>query len=342
MDKEYVSKLDHDLVFRRDIILESLEKGIQFGTKEFFVYNQIRWYETNGKFGFCVAGYERLGEDVGMSEEEVRRALKGLQEAGLIMHIWCDKLVYRNKTKLWVSVVRLAEVCTNVDAIKVLKKGGKNVQMLGKTGPGRPETGPGRPVLDQKKVEKGLDKLPYNSYNSNNVTNCNNSNNSNNSNVVNNSNNSNTLSNNISFSISSNNSNNSNVVNNCNSSMAGTLDARSSVRKEARKTVNSCSTVSPLVNDILSLEEFVKTVLVETGLKGTTAQIVEATPSAKKALKAGMPEEDILKAAKNIKKYKKEGDGKLKPSVRSAFQSTSFWAEYYGDEKGGNGFRFNF
>ena len=175
MDKEYLSKLNHDLCFRPGIILEALEKGVQFGTKEFFVYSQLRWYETDGKFGFCVAGNERLGEDVGMTEKEVEWALRRLNDAGLVEHVWCDKKVYRNKTKLWISVVRLAGVCTNVDAIRVLKKGKKNVAMLGETVRG--ETKTTRGSVETTRGSVGASPVTTGVGNTNRNTNRNNNNN---------------------------------------------------------------------------------------------------------------------------------------------------------------------
>lgn len=133
MNEEYLQSLNHDLSFRPGIIREALTKDIKFGSKEFFVYSQLRWYETDGKFGFCVAGDERLGQDLGMTATEVKNALNRLKDCGLVEHVWCDKRVYRNKTKVWMSMVRLSQVCTNVDAIKVLKDGARNIAVLGKT-----------------------------------------------------------------------------------------------------------------------------------------------------------------------------------------------------------------
>ena len=140
MNEEYLQSLNHDLSFRPGIIREALTKGIKFGSKEFFVYSQLRWYETDGKFGFCVAGDERLGQDLGMTATEVKNALNRLKDCGLVEHVWCDKRVYRNKTKVWMSMVRLSQVCTNVDAIKVLKDGAKNTAVLGETVCPRTET----------------------------------------------------------------------------------------------------------------------------------------------------------------------------------------------------------
>ena len=133
MDKKFLSSLDHDLSYRPGIIMEALECGVEFGSKEFFVYAQLRYWETDGKFGICVAGAESISESIGITPKEVTDALDRLKKKGLVQHVWCDKRVYRNKTKVWVSTVRLSQVCTNVDAIKVLKDGKKNLKMLGKT-----------------------------------------------------------------------------------------------------------------------------------------------------------------------------------------------------------------
>ena len=158
MDREFLSNLDHDLCYRPGVIKEALEKKVQFGTKEFFVYSQLRWYETDGKFGYCVAGTERLGEDVGMSSKEVEHALRGLKDAGLVEHVWCNKKVYCNKTKIWISTVRLAGVCTNVDAIRVLKKGKKNITALGETSSGNEETSSGNEDASPVRTEVGNTK----------------------------------------------------------------------------------------------------------------------------------------------------------------------------------------
>lgn len=140
MNADWVKTRTGDICFRTGFILESLAKGVPFGSKEFLLYHQLRWYETDGKHGFCFAGYDRLAKDVGLTEAEVKDALCRLRGAGLVEHIWCDKKAYRNKTKIWMSIVRLSGVCTNIDAIKVLKKGKRNTDVLPKTTCGHVET----------------------------------------------------------------------------------------------------------------------------------------------------------------------------------------------------------
>ena len=119
-----------DLFFRKGIIDEARQKGVEWNTIEFLVYQRLRWYETDGKFGFMVASNEHLAEEYGLNVRQVKDALCRLASAGLVVHVWCDKKVYRNKTKIWMSAVRLAGVGTRVDAIKVLDKNRKNTQVL--------------------------------------------------------------------------------------------------------------------------------------------------------------------------------------------------------------------
>jgi hypothetical protein len=77
------------------------------------------------------------------------------------------------------------------------------------------------------------------------------------------------------------------------------------------------------------LENFIKSVLAEAGFSTSNTNIREAKPSAKKALADHIPIDDIMKAAKGIRQY--EGD--IRPTVRSAFQSTSFWMSQVQPEK---------
>ena len=101
-------------------------KNVDVLSGAFLVYHQLRWYETDGKFGFCVAGYEKIGQPYGFSGKQVENFLNYLQQMGLVEHIWCDKKVYRNKTRIWMSTVRLSGIGTAVDAVRVLRKGKKN------------------------------------------------------------------------------------------------------------------------------------------------------------------------------------------------------------------------
>ena len=69
------------------------------------------------------------------------------------------------------------------------------------------------------------------------------------------------------------------------------------------------------------LENFIAEVLERAGFSKCRTNINEAKASAKKALKDGKTKEEILKAADGVR-TKPEG---LSPSVRSPFQSTTFW-----------------
>lgn len=115
-----------DIHFRLGIMKEAMVKDVDVLSGAFLVYHQLRWYETDGKFGFCVAGYEKIGQPYGFSGKQVENFLNYLQQMGLVEHIWCDKKVYRNKTRIWMSTVRLSGIGTAVDAVRVLRKGKKN------------------------------------------------------------------------------------------------------------------------------------------------------------------------------------------------------------------------
>lgn len=80
------------------------------------------------------------------------------------------------------------------------------------------------------------------------------------------------------------------------------------------------------------LEDFIKEVLTIAGFTTSKTNIVGATPSAKKALKEGVPKEDILKAAEAVNKAKSDEEHKRFRSIRSPFQSTAYWMNLYPDE----------
>ena len=119
-----------DVHLRLGIIKEARAAGLDWLSQAFLIYQKIRWYETDGKFGFMVASSETLGEQFGLKTRQVELILQHLQSKGLIQHIWCDKKVYRNKTKVWMSTARLQGIGTSVEAIKVIGCGKKNVRQL--------------------------------------------------------------------------------------------------------------------------------------------------------------------------------------------------------------------
>lgn len=80
---------------------------------------------------------------------------------------------------------------------------------------------------------------------------------------------------------------------------------------------NSMKKKSSAVN----IDDFVVEVLATAGFSTSKTNVVNAKASAKKALASGIPKEDILKAAEGIRNYK----GDITPTIRSPFQSTSFW-----------------
>lgn len=119
-----------DVHLRLGIIKEAQAAGLNWLSQAFLVYQKIRWYETDGKFGFMVAGADTLGEQFGLTTQQTEQILKHLHNVGLIQHIWCDKKVYRNKTRIWMSSVRLRGLGTSAEAIRVIGCGKKNTNQL--------------------------------------------------------------------------------------------------------------------------------------------------------------------------------------------------------------------
>lgn len=120
-----------DFTFRFGIIRELNAVGVDWLSREGLVYQRIRFWETDGKYGFMVEGEQSMSEYfVGSTPEQIRTCLKNLQKKGLVFHVQCDQRVYRNKTKIWMSAVRLAGASTAVEAIKVLAKNQKNTSEL--------------------------------------------------------------------------------------------------------------------------------------------------------------------------------------------------------------------
>lgn len=119
-----------DVHLRLGIIKEAQAVGLNWLSQAFLVYQKIRWYETDGRFGFMVASTDTLGEQFGLTVAQTEQILKHLHNVGLIQHIWCDKKVYRNKTKIWMSTVRLRGLGTSAEAVKVIGHGQKNTSQL--------------------------------------------------------------------------------------------------------------------------------------------------------------------------------------------------------------------
>lgn len=95
--------LDEHIVLNRQFVDEARRFGIKPLTNMFWVYQQHRSYEKFGKFGFCVAGVDKIAEDCSLTKKQVLDSYTKLMEKGAIHHIWCDSKVYRNKTKIYVS-----------------------------------------------------------------------------------------------------------------------------------------------------------------------------------------------------------------------------------------------
>lgn len=123
-------KPKNDIHFRLGIIKEAVAVGLDWLSEAFLTYQELRWYETDGRYGVCVAGSERLGEPYGFSSRQVDNHLQFLQKYGLVEHVWCDKKVYRNKIKIWVSTARLSGLSNCAEIIRVLERGKKNTHFL--------------------------------------------------------------------------------------------------------------------------------------------------------------------------------------------------------------------
>lgn len=152
--------------------LESAKRaGCKVGTTEFWVAYKIRVYETHGKFGFCVASIETLAEDVGVSVEQATKALRNLCSRGKLFHIWCDKRVYRNKSKLYVTREWCEERGVDPTNLLVLERGKKNEKVLGsgsQTDSRESETDSKESEPDSKELEtdsKELESPLMNKYN---------------------------------------------------------------------------------------------------------------------------------------------------------------------------------
>ena len=120
-----------NLVLRKGIIREAEEYGIAWNTIAFLIYQRIRWYETDGKFGFMTASEDYLADMYNLTSDQVHKALKTLVAHNAIAHVWCDKSkFYHYKSTLWVSTTKLNEAKVPIESVQILKKGSKNAMML--------------------------------------------------------------------------------------------------------------------------------------------------------------------------------------------------------------------
>ena len=124
------SKHDKKTWFWTECLNDARSVGCKVGTTEFWTIYKIRVYETHGSYGYCVAGIDKLAEDVGVSPDQMKRTLENLCRKGRLFHIWCDRKVYRNKTKLFVTKQWCEERGINPEMVKVLAKGKKNENSL--------------------------------------------------------------------------------------------------------------------------------------------------------------------------------------------------------------------
>lgn len=135
----------NDVVYRARFIEEATKQGIKFGTNQFRVYHQLRWFEEEGKYGFNVAGFATIGTYVNLTEKEVTAAMNKLRDRGIVQHILTDARWYRKKTDLWATTIHLKRrgidyVNTRIEAHN---RTPNEVVKLVKTNPGGVETNPG-------------------------------------------------------------------------------------------------------------------------------------------------------------------------------------------------------
>jgi len=114
-----------DFSFRSQYIREAQEVGLDWFTLDMFVYHELRFMEDNGpsKEGFSFTGYSWYVEKLlGVTEKSILDSFTRLQKKGLVVHVCCDKRIFRNKTKLWISVVKLSGAKSMRDALDAVKK----------------------------------------------------------------------------------------------------------------------------------------------------------------------------------------------------------------------------
>ena len=125
-------KEDKKIWYWGECIKDAVSVGCKMGTIRFWVVYKIRVYETHGDYKFCVAGADRLAQDIGceVTPRQVEIALEDACKKGQLFHIWCDKRVYRNKTKIYVTKQWLEKRGLNPETLAILTKGRKNTHFV--------------------------------------------------------------------------------------------------------------------------------------------------------------------------------------------------------------------
>ena len=135
------NKEDEKTWFWTEALECAKESGCKPGTMEFWVVYKLRVYETHGRYKVSVASIDTLAEDLGCSSEKIKNTLSNLCVKGRLVHIWCDKKVYRNKTKIFVTKRWCKEHNVDIEQVKVLPHGKNNEQIFNeKTTSGNVET----------------------------------------------------------------------------------------------------------------------------------------------------------------------------------------------------------
>lgn len=119
-------KSDKKTWFWTECLEDSKKSGCKMGTTEFWLVYKIRVYETHGDYKFCVAGISRLAEDIGATPKQVEAALMNACQTKKLFHIWSDKKVYRNKTKIYVTRQWLEEKGLNPQFLTIMARGKRN------------------------------------------------------------------------------------------------------------------------------------------------------------------------------------------------------------------------
>lgn len=119
-------KSDKKTWFWTECLEDAKKSGCKIGTTEFWLVYKIRVYETHGDYKFCVAGTSRLSEDIGVTPKQVEAALMNACQTKKLFHIWSDKKVYRNKTKIYVTRQWLEEKGLNPQFLTIMARGKRN------------------------------------------------------------------------------------------------------------------------------------------------------------------------------------------------------------------------
>lgn len=123
-------KSDRKTWFWTDCLDVAKKSGCSLGTIEFWLVYKIRVYETHGDYKFCIAGVDKLAKDIGVTPKQIEIALMDACKTGKLYHIWCDKKVYRNKTKIYVTKDWLNERGLNPQFLTLKARGGKNTHYI--------------------------------------------------------------------------------------------------------------------------------------------------------------------------------------------------------------------